>query len=520
VPAEDVGGSWVPATRRTVFGFSAVAYTFAKELHRVLKVPVGILHSSWSATPAESWVRREALLADPTFANAVRRYEDSLGNFTRRQDTYHRALRQYSTSVFKKDEKNTGYHDGWADPNHDTAFWTRVQLPGGWEQAQGLRIDGAVWYRRNIMVPEDWIGKELVLELGTIDDYDNTYFNGFPVGSIRDEVAEPGKVKRVYRIAPGLVRRGMNTIAVRVFDRFGAGGFTGDVDDMKLRLAGNTDDRIMDLAGSWFQRIERRLEQTDTATLSTMPTTPVGPGHPQAPGGLWNGMIAPLIPFGIRGVIWYQGESNATRASQYRRLFPMLINDWRRQWGQGDMPFYYVQLANFRNRKPDPGDSDWAELREAQFQALRLPNTGMAVAIDVGEANDIHPKNKREVGRRLALQALARDYDQKVLRTGPLYSSNRVQGTSIQVFFEGVGERLKTSDGKNVRGFAIAGADRKFVWAEARISGNSVLVSSPRVPKPVAVRYGWADNPDVNLVDSSGLPASPFRTDDWPGITR
>ncbi|HEY0867950.1 MAG TPA: hypothetical protein VGE01_11245, partial [Fimbriimonas sp.] len=192
----------------------------------------------------------------------------------------------------------------------------------------------------------------------------------------------------------------------------------------------------------------------------------------------------------------------------------------RKQWGQGDFPFYFVQLANFRARKPEPSESDWAELREAQLMALSLPRTGMAVTIDIGDATDIHPKNKREVGRRLALHALAKDYGRPVLRTGPLYRSMRVQGNEVQVFFDSVGSRLKTSDGSMVRGFSLAGADRRFVWANARISGSSVVVSSSRVPKPVAVRYGWADNPDCNLTNSEGLPASPFRTDSWPGITR
>ena len=228
-------------------------------------------------------------------------------------------------------------------------------------------------------------------------------------------------------------------------------------------------------------------------------------------------MIAPLVPFAIRGAIWYQGESNAGRAYQYRTLFPIMIRDWRRAWGSA-FPFYFVQLANWRARKAEPDESDWAELREAQLMTLREPNTGMAVTIDIGDADDLHPPNKLDVGRRLAAWALAGTYARKVTPSGPLYDRYTIEGDRIRIHFK-YGAGLKTLDGGPLKSFAIAGEDRRFVWADARIEGNTVVVSSAKILKPVAVRYAWANNPIANLYNRAGLPASPFRTDDWPGVT-
>ncbi len=249
------------------------------------------------------------------------------------------------------------------------------------------------------------------------------------------------------------------------------------------------------------------------------PREPFGPGHPHSPSGLYNAMIAPLIPYGIGGAIWYQGESNAGRAYQYRKLFPEMIQNWRYDWKQGNFPFLFVQLANFMPVKPEPGDSAWAELREAQLMTLDLPNTGMAVIIDIGDAEDIHPKNKQDVGKRLALWALARSYGKRLVYSGPLYKSMEIKGNEIILSFKHVGGGLVAGGDGPLKGFAIAGADRKFVWADAKIDDDKVVVGSGEVSEPVAVRYAWADNPVCNLYNKEGLPASPFRTDDWPGIT-
>jgi len=269
--------------------------------------------------------------------------------------------------------------------------------------------------------------------------------------------------------------------------------------------------------GKWKEAAEKA--KAEGKNPPRRPGPPFGPGNPHSPAGLYNAMIAPLIPYGIQGAIWYQGESNAGRAYQYRQLFPAMITNWRKDWGQGDFPFLFVQLANFMAVEPEPVDSAWAELREAQLMTLALPNTGMAVIIDIGEADDIHPKNKQDVGKRLALWALAKTYGKNLVHSGPIYKSMRTEGNKIILDFEHVGGGLAARGGEPLKGFAVAGAERKFVWADAKIDGNTVIISSNEVSVPVAVRYGWANNPVCNLYNKEGLPASPFRTDDWPGIT-
>ena len=245
---------------------------------------------------------------------------------------------------------------------------------------------------------------------------------------------------------------------------------------------------------------------------------PPKPGDPNVPTVLYNAMIRPLIPFAMRGAIWYQGESNAGRSYQYRKLFPALISDWRKNWGEGDFPFLFVQLANFMARKPDPSESGWAELREAQSMTLGVPKTGQAVIIDIGEERDIHPKNKQDVGRRLALAAGAVAYGKKIEYSGPVYESKTVEGGKVRLKFTHVGKGLGAK-GDKLTGFAVAGEDKKFAWADAKIDGNAVVVWSDKVPAPAALRYAWADNPECNLYNKEGIPASPFRTDDWPGVT-
>jgi sialate O-acetylesterase len=300
---------------------------------------------------------------------------------------------------------------------------------------------------------------------------------------------------------------------VRVFDSAGEGGFSRGGAFSLGPTASDT--QSISLRGVWDYKVELALEPKHP-DWGTRPEA-VGVNNQNNPSVLYNAMIAPLVPFAIRGVIWYQGESNAGRAYQYRTLFPTMIRDWRSAWGN-NFAFYFVQLANWHASKAEPDESDWAELREAQMMTLREPQTGMAVTIDIGDENDIHPRNKLDVGRRLAAWALAGSYKQKVIPSGPLFDSYIVKDNEVRIRFK-YADGLKTSDGGPLKGFAIAGEDRRFVWADARIEGDSVIVSSAKVSKPVAVRYGWADNPIANLYNKAGLPASPFRTDDWPGIT-
>jgi len=255
-----------------------------------------------------------------------------------------------------------------------------------------------------------------------------------------------------------------------------------------------------------------------TKTAPRRPRHPYGPTSQHHPANLYNAMIAPLIPYAIQGAIWYQGESNAGRSYQYRKLFKAMITDWRNRWGRGDFPFLTVQLANFRSRSDKPTASAWAELREAQLMSLELPNTGLAVIIDIGAANDIHPRNKQDVGKRLALWALGNTYDKNIVFSGPLYSGMQKEGSKIRVRFKHTGSGL-VARGDKLAAFSIAGKDMKFVWADTKIDGNTVLVWSDKIKNPAAVRYGWQNNPPCNLYNKEGLPASPFRTDSWPGVT-
>ncbi len=360
-PQENCTGKWVECSPETVGDFSAVAYFFGRELHKGLNVPVGLIHTSWGGTPAESWTSPAVIEEDTVFEPIVARYKEAVANYPTAQKEYDEKLEQWKKNVEKA-------------------------------KAEGTK-------------------------------------------------------------AP------------------------------------------------------------------SRPREPLGPTSPWAPASLHNAMIAPLVPYAIRGATWYQGESNAGRACQYRDLFPAMIKSWWKTWPQGGFPFLYVQLANYMQTKDEPGESAWAELREAQLMTLDLPDTGMAVAIDIGDANNIHPTNKQDVGKRLALWALAHIHGKNVVCSGPLYQSMEKKDNKIILRFDHIGGGLAAKDGGPLKGFAIAGQDHKFVWADARIEGDTVVVSSDKVTEPVAVRYAWADNPVCNLYNKAGLPASPFRTDTWPGVT-
>ncbi len=507
---DDVKGRWVVTKPEDAAGFSAVGYFFGREIHQQLKIPVGLINTSWGGTPAEAWTALEALRSSVELKPILDRYESSLNALPQTKAAYERALIEWEQKNLYVDGENKGEALGYANPAISTTDWSKMDLPKQFESA-GLQLDGVVWFRKVVDVPASWAGKDLVLNLTAIDDYDVTYFNGTKIGSTGRETPNSYIVPRKYAVPGSLVRAGRNVIAVRVFDRAGEGGF-GRGGEMSLRL--NANDQIA-LRGDWDYKVELALEPKNP-DWGTRPE-PVGAANQNSPGVLYNAMLAPLMPFAIRGAIWYQGESNAGRAYQYRTLFPTMIRNWRSAWGY-DFPFYFVQLPNWRARQEAPSESDWAELREAQAMTLREANTGMAIAIDVGEGEDLHPRNKLDVGRRLASLALANVYGKAIVPSGPLFDRFVIEGNKVRISFK-YGQGLKTRDGGPVKGFAIAGADRKFVWADARIEGDTVVVSSPAILKPAAVRYAWGDNPLVNLYNKAGLPASPFRTDDWPGVT-
>jgi sialate O-acetylesterase len=509
-PLADLEGHWVVTTPDDAVHFSAVGYFFGRELYQNLKVPVGLINSSWGGTPAEAWTRHEALVLSPELKPILDKYESSLNALPQAKESYARALADWEEKNLYIDAGNKGEALGYADPKASTADWSKMDLPKQFETA-GLLIDGAVWFRKELELPASWASKDLVLNLPPIDDLDTTYFNGTKIGATGRETPNSYMVPRKYVVPGSLVRAGRSVIAVRVFDSAGEGGFSRG----GAFSIGPDGAEAIALGGVWEYKVEQALEPKHP-DWGSRPEA-VGVSNQNNPSVLYNAMIAPLVGFAIRGVIWYQGESNAGRAYQYRTLFPTMIRDWRSAWG-ANFPFYFVQLANWHAHKAEPDESDWAELREAQMMTLREPQTGMAVTIDIGDENDIHPRNKLDVGRRLAAWALAGAYSQKVIPSGPLFESYTVNGSEVRIRFKHA-DGLKTLDDGPLKGFAIAGEDHKFVWADARIERDTVIVSSPKISKPVAVRYGWADNPIANLYNKAGLPASPFRTDDWPGIT-
>jgi len=503
-PVQAVECRWLPCSPATVLqgswgGFSAAGFFFGRELYQHLNIPIGLIHSSWGGTIAEAWTSAEAL--------------QPLGDFDERLQkvaaTRNAKKRDFDAEYEQWCRTNDpGTTQNWAAPEVDANGWKSVKMPQPFEQAGLPDFDGIVWFRHTFDLPSRWTGQALKLGLGPIDDIDTTFLNGAKVGQMNRY-----DLNRVYSVPSELLKPGRNVISLRVLDTGGAGGFTGSADQMFLKPSAGAEPSSLSLAGEWQMR--------DSAPLTKLsaPPTPADAANPNVVTVLYNGMIAPLLPFAIKGAIWYQGESNADRAYQYRRLLPTMIGDWRHRFGVGDFPFYIVQLAAFQATQPAPRQNDWAELREAQaMTAKSVPNSGLAVAIDIGEANDIHPKNKAEVGRRLALCALAQTYGQKIEFSGPWYKSSKAEGKTIRLSFDHVDGGLVAKDGQ-LRGFAIAGEDRKFVWAQASIDGKQVVVSAPEVEKPVAVRYAWDINPVCNLYNQAGLPAVPFRTDDWPGIT-
>ena len=509
-PVDTFNGKWDVCTPDTIAhsvgwgGFSAVGYFFGRTLNKELNVPIGLIHSSWGGTIAEAWVSGDSLKAKmPDFAPAVAQVEANANVKT--EDNYGKRVSDWFT---KNDAGTAGTYQA---ETFDASAWKTMSLPTLWEPAGLPDYDGVVWFRKEVTLPDGAAGKDATLHLGPIDDNDVTYVNGVQVGATDGYLAD-----RSYKLPANTLKSGRNVIAVRVMDTGGGGGIYGKPEQMTLEITGET---ALLLSGDW--------QYKDTANLKSAPAypMPIAGNNPNVPTVLYNGMIAPLVPFAIKGAIWYQGESNAGRNEQYRRLLPTLINDWRGKFGVGPFPFYIVQLANYMPQDTEPRDDAWPGLREAQYlTAKNTPNTGLAVAIDIGDAKDIHPKDKQDVGNRLALAALAQTYGKKIEYSGPIYKSMKVEGDKIRLTFTHIGGGLiignppgtLLDDGSLVtplRGFAIAGADGKFVWADAKIEGDTVVVSSAQVSKPANVHYAWGNNPVCNLYNKANLPAVPFRTD-------
>lgn len=496
-PQTDISSrKWQVCDSANVKDFSAVAYFFARKIHRDHDVPVGIVQSTWGGTPVESWTSREMLLSSPISGQAV------LANDTLSE---HRDFVQDSLNVIRFWEIVLNPQDKTdkivTSTKYDDSGWTEIEMPRLIKDFGIGPYEGLMWLRKKVLLPESFEGKDLVVNVGHPEFNYSLYFNG---EEICKAVWNSNPIHH-YTIPAHLVKNGENVISIRLAMIWNGGGIYPPADDLYITDGSSK----VPLSGKWLYK--KDIE----------PSLPRIMDYHYRPEVLFNGMINPIIPYGIKGFLWYQGEANAPQAYHYRKLFPMLITDWRQRWGQGNLPFLYVQLANFKKRKDTPSESDWAELREAQTLTLSQPNTGMACIIDIGEADNIHPSNKQEVGRRLALIADKMVYEQNDrIASGPVYKSTKTEGNRIRISFTNTGSGLSAKDGEEITGFAIAGNDRKFYWAQAVIEGNEVVVYADKVVRPEAVRYAWADNPECNLVNSEGLPAIPFRTDDWKGITQ
>ncbi len=516
-PQNDVaGGKWESATPQTAGQFSAVAYFFARALRQHLGVPVGIIHASSGGTYAEPWTSRPALEKWGLAPSEFDILTQSADELARQKAVYASQLAAWKAAgspvTAFADPGIADFAQSWAAPSTSTADWKTLQMPALWEtQNPALMIDGAVWLRREVEIPADWANRPLTLSLGVVDDYDTTYFNGVEIGATGAETSRAWLVKRRYTVPANLVKAGRATIAVRVWDGSGGGGILGPANAMRLAPgSGSSPKDARDLSGAWSFKVETSRPQNPGKE-------PTGLDR-NSPSALYNGMIAPLIPYTMRGVIWYQGESNTWRAPAYRTLLPTLIADWRQRWAEGDFPFLLVQLAPYGAVTATPQPSNWAVVREAQALAAQtLPNVGMAVITDVGDEKNIHPTRKEPVGERLALQARRIAYGESIIADGPTLKALEVRGKQAIISFEHLGGGLEMR-GDKLTGFSIQGENGAWLWADAKIEGDKVVVSSPQVAHPVAVRFGWADTPVVNLWNKAGLPAVPFRTD-VPGET-
>lgn len=478
---------WKECSPETIPNFSAVSYYFGRTLHDELDIPIGLINSSWGGTMIESWTSIPTMSTLPEYSRKLDEIKET---------GFKEMVENSGDNLLSKFLNNEqGSIQQWFLPKTDIKDWKTTNLPALWTDFD-IDGNGVIWYRKEFTLTAEQAKSEAIINLGKIDDWDETFLNGYKIGATRSHIAE-----RKYTVAPRHLKTGKNILVVKVTNVADQAGFYDKAENMFCK----TVDSSIPLSGEWYYKISGIIN----------PGRDIGPNT--YPSLLYNAMIAPLSNYTIKGAIWYQGESNAGEAFKYRTLFPNMIKDWRAAWQQGDFPFYFVQLANYMAAPAIPSDSDWAKLREAQHMTLSIPNTGEAVAIDIGEANDIHPRDKQTVGYRLALNALAKTYHKNIEYQGPEYESMEIAGDKIIIKFNTKFKLVAKSKYGYLNSFAIAGNDKKFVWAKAFIlDDNRIEVYSPEIKEPIAVRYAWANNPDdANLYNSEELPASPFRTDSW-----
>ena len=488
---DTVDGNWTVCSPETAQDITAVGYFFGKTLHKKLNVPVGLIHSSWGGTPAEAWTSKEGL-------QELEDYQESLEQIRLIQkdpELAEKELHRKQELWFAEVDPGSAADPTWAAAELDDSGWDTMELPTVWEDAGYPGYDGVFWFRKDFDMPTDWDGSDILINLGAVDDLDTTWVNGQLMGST------PGyDTARKYTVSGDQIKATGNSIAVRVLDTGGGGGLWGNSEDalqVLYRAKDSDESKTLRIDGTWKCNASVNLENGNYPPMDFSQSS-------GAPTVLYNGMIHPLLPYAMKGVIWYQGEANVGKEKEYQTLFPAMIKDWRRLWGSANFPFLFVQIAPHQEMTP--------EIREAQLLSLqKTENTAMVVTIDCGDAEDIHPANKKPVGARLALAARALAYGEEIQYSGPIYKSMKRKGNKAILKFSEVGVGL-AAPGGTLTGFTIAGKDGIFHPAEATIEGKAVVVTSPAVAKPTAVRYGWANVPEGNLFNQAGLPASPFRT--------
>ncbi|MCX6237314.1 MAG: beta galactosidase jelly roll domain-containing protein [Bacteroidia bacterium] len=493
-PKDDYpSGSWVAVTPKTILDYSAVAYFFARDLYEKYHVPIGIINASVGGSPAEAWMSADALKEFPNYLAEAKKFKNQ--SYINQIQTSERKASYDWYAKLNQTDKGLQSRPTWKDPAFDASSWPTMPVPSYWADHGLGKVNGVVWFRREFGVPASMIGKPVRLFMGRIVDADSVFINGKFVGTTSYQYPQ-----RNYHVPAGVLQAGKNTVVVRVISNSGLGGF---VKEKPYQLFNEKD--TIKLAGSWQYQLG-----------CIMPPTPGQTFVNWKPTGLYNGMLAPANNYAIKGAAWYQGESNAERFQEYQKLLTALIADWRLKHNQGYFPFIIAQLPNFMDAKDQPSESSWAWFRNAQLKTSQtVENIALTVNIDLGDWNDIHPQNKEDVGKRLALAAERLAYhDKKVVASGPIYQSLKIKGNKVELTFNNCGSGLVVKDGKALKQFAIAGADGKFIWAQAKIEGNKVVVWNEAISNPVSVRYAWADNPEgANLYNVEGLPASPFRTD-------
>ena len=497
VHADLPSGKWLECNPENVLGFGAASYFFAKQLYNKYHIPIGIINSSVGGTPIQAWISEDGIKTTPNYEQRLATIKDTAFlNKVKHQDELARIKQR---EIVKITDLGLTGPKTWYDTTYRPKDWHHFWLPGYWADQGVSGLNGSVWFRKEINIPAAMIEKPAKIYMGRIVDADNLYVNGVLCGNTTYQYPP-----RRYKIAENILKPGKNIITIQVINTAGKGGF---VPDKAYYLAVGTD--TIDLRGDWQYKVGQVFTRDGNSYANYSFSAQ------NEPTGLYNTMVAPAINYSIKGFVWYQGEANTDKPKEYKLLLSTMITDWRSKWGQGYLPFIYAQLPNFMEVKYSPSESQWAELRECQLETLSVPNTAMAVTIDAGEWNDIHPLDKKDVGDRLALGAEKIAYnDALVTASGPIYRSSKVDGNQIVLTFTDIGSGLIAKDDTTLMQFEIAGANRKFYWANAKIENDQVVVWSSKVSTPVYVRYAWQDNPQgANLYNKEGLPASPFTTE-------